>query len=296
MPTWYAQNSAAWASITWNDVYDGSGSVGSPTSGDTADSNGQTVTVDGVDLTGITLSGIGWAASTWYARSTGGISSATWNARSDGAGCSGTPSAGNSLYSNGYAVTMDADGYTYYGTDWIAGSISISVGTIDTAAKITVPTSVYFSLSGGTIAGTIHVNSGGTLVLYSSAGIGNLVCEVHGTVSQGISGTVSVGTWYFYADSTLAGSYPFIIGSGCAVYLGPSSGSDGKSIDSYHFWLDSMSPGYLRVMAVDLPADSKVENGTVFNYGQNTGTQPSVAAIAAAIWDDTASPSRTLTA
>lgn len=55
MTTWYAQLSGEWQTAQWNDAQDGSGTSGMPADGDTADFNGNAVTLASTLNSSITL-------------------------------------------------------------------------------------------------------------------------------------------------------------------------------------------------------------------------------------------------
>ena len=170
--SWYAQDSAAWASVTWNSHSSGLGISGSPSTSENhyVYSNGYTIDMVNVSTYSwmIYWNGDGWTSSLWYAASDGDMPNVTWNATASGDGIVG------------------AYGY-FYGSSTqtlISNNRTVAIGTVSTISQGIVLTiiglwTVNYSLTiYGTLAVsncTLSVGSSGNVTVTIQGGVLNLV-------------------------------------------------------------------------------------------------------------------------
>ena len=163
---------------------------------------------------------------TLYAQSTGNWSAITWNTAANGSGSNQTPAAADTLVSNGYTVTVDAN-YTVTkvtntggGTFSLANGVTLTcteatAGVVGDATNVGAVTMSLASPNAATLAAKVNGGDGANEYGVSLSGTGQIT--INGTVTGGtFVGTDATGAdgVYISAGGTLIVNAAVTGGSG----------------------------------------------------------------------------------
>lgn len=254
MATWYAQNSTYFAGTSWNDAPDGSGNSGTPASGDTANTNGYIVYLQGgSEANGITLEGADWGcAGDIVISSTSLIINGSLNCSS------------YSVSLSGGTIDINSGGTINFGA---SSSVTLTGGTFSINSGATVDFNLGGTFSGGAY---LYIRSGGTATFPAGVAIDRLPnidaggsCTLDGYDVSSIrsenlkSGVTIFGIIGSYGGS--GGTYPD------ASYVHSNAGAYGPNGNDYTPGLSALANWVLR-SDVTVPAAGKVDT-TQGDYG-----------------------------
>ena len=193
---------------------------------------------------------------TLYAQSTGNWSAITWNTAANGSGSNQTPAAADTLVSNSYTVTVDANYTVTKVTNTSGGTFSLANGVTLTCTDATE----------GVVGDAANV--GAVTMSLASPNAATLAAKVKGGDDANEYGVALSGTGQITINNTVTGG---------SFYGGDATGADGVNISAAGTLIVNGAvtggPGYSArgincgLVAATITVTGNVTGGENYSYG-----------------------------